>query len=250
MRTHGVHLVAERLGAAVEGFERQGADGIGPLAEPLGLDHGPNAVGAHELRAVEQRQPLLGLQLDGLPPHFGQHLRSRAHLALMLDLAEPEKRQAHVGQRRQVARSTERTLLIDNREYVVVEEVDKTLDGSELHARMAVGKRLDFQQQNQPHDLGRNPLARAAGVRHDKVLLQGGQVVAADRNVAQRTEPRGDAVDGPLGVLHLAVEVLAATDDAPAGVVGERQPEVLFEDFADPADRKMFGGNMVKLHRN
>ena len=134
-----VHLVAERLDAPVESVERQRPDAVGPLAQAAGLDQRPDAVGAHELRTVEQRQPLLGLELDRLPPQLRQHAGSRAHSPLVFHFAQPQQRQAHVGQRRQVARCAQRTLLVDHGQDVVVEKVDQPLHGRKLHARMAVG---------------------------------------------------------------------------------------------------------------
>ena len=114
--------------------------------------------------------------------------------------------------------------------------------------RMAVRKRLDLQQQDQPHDLRRYALARTAGVRHDEVPLQLRQLVASHRNVAQRPEARGDAVDRPLGMLHLAVEVFAATHDTRPGVVaqGHRQPP--FENFAEAGDGQPLRRNMMMFH--
>ena len=38
----------------------------------------------------------------------------------------------------QVARCSQRTLLIDNRKDIIVEHVDKPLDGNHLDARMTV----------------------------------------------------------------------------------------------------------------
>ena len=78
--------------------------------------------------------------------------------------------------------------------------------------------------------------------------MQARQLVAAHRNVAQRPETGRDAVDRPLGVLYLAVEVLAAADDARPGVVAQREQQQPFEDFADAPDRKVLRGDMVMFH--
>ncbi len=167
-------------------------------------DQRPDAVGAHELRAVEQRQPLFRLELEGFPAQFAKHFGRRTHHLADLHLAQTQQRQAHVGQRREVARSAERTLLIDDGQDVAVEQLDETLHRRQLHARMAVGERLYLEQQNQPHDLRGHALPGSAGARHHEVLLQARQLVAAHRNIAQRPETGRDAVDRPLGVLHLA----------------------------------------------
>ena len=212
------------------------------------MDQRPDAVGAHKLRAVQQRKALFRLQPDRLQPQFGKHFGRGTHLALILHLAQPQQRQAHMCQRREVARSAQRTLLIDDGQDAAVEKLHETLHRRQLHARMAVGERLYLEQQNQPHDLRGHALPGSAGVRHHEVLLQARQLVAAHRNVAQRPETGRDAVDRPLGVLHLAVEVLAAADDARPGVVAQRERQPPFEDFADAPDRKVLRGDMVMFH--
>ena len=134
-------------------------------------DQRPDAVCAHELGAVQQGQPLLGFEPDRLPAPLGQHLGGRPDTAFALHFAQSQQRQAHMRQRRQVARSAERSLLVDHGQYVVVEKVDQPLYGRQLHAGMAVGERLYLEQKDQFHDLGGDALARPAGVRHDEVLL-------------------------------------------------------------------------------
>lgn len=243
-----MHLVAEGFDAAVESVERQRADAVGPLAQAARPDQRPDAVCAHELGAVQQGQPLLGFEPDRLPAPLGQHLGGRPDTAFALHFAQSQQRQAHMRQRRQVARSSERPLLIDHGQCVVVEKVDQPLHGRQLHAGMAVGERLYLEQKDQFHDLGGDALARPAGVRHDEVLLQLGQLVVPYRNVAQRSETGGDAVNRAFGVFHLAVEVFAAADDACAGIVAQGQRQTAEEDFADAVDRKMLRGDKMMFH--
>ena len=85
----------------------------------------------------------------------------------------------------EVARSTERTLHIHNREDVVVEEVDEPLHGVELTAREAVTQRLYLQQKHDFHNLIGNSLTRAAGVRHHQVDLKFCQMVMSDGDVTE-----------------------------------------------------------------
>ena len=248
VRADQMHLVAEGFDAAVESVERQRADAVGPLAQAARPDQRPDAVCAHELGAVQQGQPLLGFEPDRLPAPLGQHLGGRPDTAFALHFAQSQQRQAHMRQRRQVARSAERPLLVDHGQYVVVEKVDQPLHGRQLHAGMAVGERLYLEQKDQFHDLGGDALPRPAGVRHDEVLLQLGQLVVPYRNVAQRSETGGDAVNRAFGVFHLAVEVFAAADDACAGIVAQGQRQTAEEDFADAVDRKMLRGDKMMFH--
>ena len=65
---------------------------------------------------------------------------------------------------RQVTRSTQRTLLIDDGDDVVVVHVNKSLNGSYLHAGVAVSKRLNLKQHHQLDNLGGHAFAGAASV--------------------------------------------------------------------------------------
>ena len=60
----------ERFNAAVESVQGHGADKVGPAAQARALEDAPDSVRAHELRPVQQGQPLLALQPDRLPAQF------------------------------------------------------------------------------------------------------------------------------------------------------------------------------------
>ena len=245
-----VHLVAEGLDASVEGIQRKGSDTVGPLAQALCGDHRPDPVGTHELRTVQQSQSGLRLQFDGLPAQLRKDLAGRSHLALILDLAQSQQRQTQMGQRRQITRCPQRPLLIDHRQNVAVEELDEPFDRGQLHARITVGQRLDFEEQNQADDLRGDAFARSAGVRHDQIALQLRQIVASDRNVAQRAETGRDAVDRTVGILHLAIEVFAATDNAAFGIVREVDLQMTLHDFADAGNGQPLRRDMMIFHVN
>ena len=136
--TNGVYVVLEWLHTAIEGVERHSSDMVSEAAEALCVNQRVNAVGRHKLRAVKQRKALLRAERDRLPAHLLHHHATLDNLAINLHVAEAQQWQAHMRQRREVARSTERALLIYHRDDVVVEHLDKTLYGDELHARVAV----------------------------------------------------------------------------------------------------------------
>ena len=145
MWTNGMHDRRERIDAAVEGIERHSCDGIGPLREALSLQQRPDGKGTHVLCAVEQSQSFLRCHADGFPIHALQHLCARDHLALHLHFAFADKRQRQVGQRHKVSRGSERALPVDHGGDVVIEEVDESLHGVELAARIAIAERLYLQ---------------------------------------------------------------------------------------------------------
>ena len=175
----------EGLDAAVVGFERHHADQVGPFREALGLDERPDGVGAHELGSVEQGQAFFRLKADGLPTELFPDLGGGTHLAFVANFAHADDRKAQVGQGREVAGGTERALLVDDGQDIVVEHVDKPLNGDQLGAGMAVGERLGLEQEHQADDVGLHFFAGAAGVRHDEVMLELRQVFGGNRYVVQ-----------------------------------------------------------------
>ena len=140
--TYLMHLVEERLDAAVKGFQRHRADEVGEVGETKGLQQHVGAVAAHELCAVEQGQTFFRLQGDGLPTELLQDFLRRENLALKMHFAQAEQRQHEVGQRREVTAGAERALVVNHGQHVVVEEVDETLNGHDLHAAVAVTEAL------------------------------------------------------------------------------------------------------------
>ena len=111
-------------------------------------------------------------------------------------------------ERHKVAGSTERALHVDNRIDIVVEEVDKAVDGHNLTAREAIAQRLNLEQQHNLDDVVRHSVACAARVRHHKIDLKLCQVVRTDADVTERTKAGGNAVNGRLVLCNLTVEIL------------------------------------------
>ena len=134
MRANAVQAVHEGLDAAVEGLERKGGDEVGLLREAEGAQEGKDAVGAHELCAVEQGQTLFAHQLNRRPAELVEHTDGLALLAFIIHVADADERQEEVGQRGEVARGTQRAAVVDDGHDVVVEEVEDTLHGDHLHA--------------------------------------------------------------------------------------------------------------------
>ena len=118
-----------------------------------------------------------------------------------------------MGERCQVSRSAERTLLIDNRKNVVVEHVHEPSDGGKLHSGMTVRERLHLQEQHQFHDFRTYRVSGSAGVGHHQIVLQLRKVLLRNRDVAQRAEACSDTIDRPTDIFHLAVQVLTAFED-------------------------------------
>ena len=183
--------------------------------------------------------------MDGLPSHLLVELLTRDDLALILYMAEADERQTEVSQRHEVARGAHATLLIDNGAHAVVEELDETLHGVELDAAVAVGERLDLEEDHQTDHIRRHAVALATGVAHHEVDLQLGQLVLVDAHLAEGAETCRHTVDGCLGGGNLLVQIFTAADDACLGVVGETQLIALADDGADGIERQMFCADIM-----
>ena len=177
--------------------------------------------------------------------HLLVELLAGDDLALILHVAQSDERQAEVGQGHEVARRAYRPLLVDHGADAAVEELHEALHGVELRATVAVGERLDLEQDHQPYHVAGHAVALATGVAHHEIDLQLRQLVLADAHLAERSEARRHAVDGRVGGGDLLVQVLAAARDARLGVVGEPQLIVVAQDGAHGVERQMLGADIM-----
>ena len=138
VRTDLMDLRIERLDAAVVCLKRHRTDLVGPVGKPFRLDKGPYRMRAHELSSVEKGETFLRLKADRFPSHLLPDFSGFLHLSFIQHFSHADQRQAEVGEGSEVAGGTERTLLVDYREDVVVEHFDKSLDRHQLHSRISV----------------------------------------------------------------------------------------------------------------
>ena len=117
-----------------------------------------------------------------------------------------------MGQRRQVSGCSERALLINHRQNVVIVHINQSLYRLQLCPGMPVGKRLDLQKQHQPDNLRPQLCSDSAGVGLHEIVLQLGKIVLSYGDIAERAEAGGHTVNRPPDILHLGIEVLAALD--------------------------------------
>ncbi len=82
----------------------------------------------------------------------------------MVNFTESEQRETHVCQWSKVAGCAERSLRIDHRYYIGVEQIDEPLDGRKLDSGISKCKRFDFQQKHKPDNLRINGLAATTRV--------------------------------------------------------------------------------------
>ena len=163
---------------------------------PLRAAQQQRADAGHELGAVVQRQPLLGLQPQGLQPRPPQRLAPGQDLAAHLRLPFAHQHQRQVRQRRQVAGRAHGALLGDHGVDAVVQQVQQPLHDHRAHAGKALGQHVGAQQGHGARLRPRQGRAHAARVAADEVDLQLLQPVGGDGRLRQPPEARRHAVDG------------------------------------------------------
>ena len=151
-------------------------------------------------------------------------------------------------ERRQVAGCSEGALPVDHRQDVVVEHVHEPLYRICLYSGIPVGKRLYLQQEHDFHDFRPYLLPCAAGVRHDQVVLELREVFLRDSDVAERAEPRRHTVDRTSDVIHLGVQVFAASFYRRGGLPAELQTDAAADDFRYSADCQFPGRDIMCVH--
>ena len=247
--THHVKALEEGLYAAVESVEAEAQNHVGLRAESFGFHEAPNSVAAHELGSVKEGEAFLALQLDGLPAFGFVNLFGGAATSFPINLAHAENGGEHqVGQRAKVAAGSQAALLVDHGEDVVVVTVDEALHGLQLGSAVAKAEILRLEQQHEADNLLGHLVADATGVAHNQVFLQLRELLLADADVAKAAETGGDAVDGHLLGLHLAVEVVAAFLDAAGRLVAEGKGHLFIDNLLNLVKSELFFGVESELH--
>ena len=159
-----------------------------------GANEPERAERGHELRAVDQREPLLRREHDRLEADGGERVGARQPLSVDPGLALADERQRQVGERREVARRPDRAAGGHVRDDAAVQALEQELDRLDPRARVALGKRVRAQQHRRADDLVGIGRADAARVAAQEAQLQLGRLLLGDRLRDEAAEPGVDAV--------------------------------------------------------
>src|SRR5581483_7349542 len=119
----------------------------------------------HELRPVDEREPLLRLERHGLEAGPHERLAAGQPLACEPRLSLADERQREMRERREVAGGSDRAAARHDGENAALEEREEELDRLDPRAGVALRERVRAQEQGRAHDLVGIRLADAAGVR-------------------------------------------------------------------------------------
>jgi hypothetical protein len=110
MRTQLLYTMLERSGGTHECLDTQSGGSVGCVDE-LGCPmDGKTALGEHALGAIEKAEALLGLELKWLNPCSRKDRSRRNGLTVDEDLSLTDEGKSKVGEGRQIARCTDRSL--------------------------------------------------------------------------------------------------------------------------------------------
>jgi len=198
----------KRFDRALDGLQRQAARHQAGREHALALEQAHQGQGRGYLGAVEQGQPFLGAEHEGLQAHVAHGLGAGHHLSIDLGLAFADQHAGQVRQRRQVAGGAHRALGGDHGQHVGVGQGQQRIDQLGAHARVAARQAHGLGGQHQAHHGVGQRIARAHAVRQHQVALQLCQAVMGDLGGGQLAEAGVDAIDDLVlihDVLHMGL---------------------------------------------
>jgi len=150
----------------------------------------------HALGAVEQAETLLGPQAQRFQAVLRQRLGGGSDLPVDPDEPLSYQRKRQMGERGQVARSPHRSLAGDHRQQAQPEQIEQSLDHYRPHPRVALRQAACPQQKHRLHQLIGYGVPHSGGVAAQQLQLELIGPGRVDAGRCERSEPRGDAVDG------------------------------------------------------
>jgi hypothetical protein len=171
VRAEGDEPLIEGAQAAAAGLERHGGDDVGQFREPRGAGGNGRGVCEHELRAVDEGQPVFGAERYRGDARLSECGIGRERLAAAANVAAADHGHDHVGEGREVAAGAEGSARRDDRQHVGVEHGKEALDHGRLDAAMAVREGLNLEEHHPADQFVGHGRSDADGVRDDEVFL-------------------------------------------------------------------------------
>ena len=200
VRAQGRELGGEDAVGAEQRLDRQRRRHVGGAQQHPQVLEREHQHPEHPVGAVDQRQSLLGSQLDGIQAGRGQRVGRRHQLAGgVADRALPHQREGAVRERGQVARAAERAVLVDHGGDAVPQQRREQLGDLTPYAGVAGRQRGQAQQHQRTHHLALHLRTRPRGVRAHQRALQLRAHLGGDVAGRERPEPGRDAVRRGLG---------------------------------------------------
>ena len=153
-------------------LERERARKICRRGKAARSNHAERRHRGHELRPVDEREPLLAGQPDRLEPDGTERGRAVQELPVDERLALPHQRERQVGERSEVAARTDGPARRHPRQHAAVQALDEKLDRGDVSAGEPLGQCVRPQQHRRADDIVGIRLADAAGMASEQPELQ------------------------------------------------------------------------------
>ena len=189
-----VDLRQEARARAVERLDGHRAGDVGRDLEPARAHEAERADGCHELRAVDERQPLLRAKLQRLETDGGERFAAGQQPPFDPRIAFADEGQREVRERCQVAARAHGATARHDREHAAVEALDQQLHDLHAGSGIALRERVCPEQHRRAHDLRRIRLPDAAGVAAQEAELELLRLLCGDGLRDEPPEARVDAV--------------------------------------------------------
>jgi len=230
-------------GVAVRGrghrhLGRQRAGGVGGPQHALGVHEHERRQPRRQLGAVDERQPLLRAERDGLQSGRRKRLVAGQAVALHPRFSFADEHEAEVREWREVAARAETPPRGDDRVDGLVEHPREQVEDSLANPRVPLRERVQPGQQERSDGRLVELVAGAGGVAPEEVRLEGFEVVGVDSGVDQRPEARVHAVHRLLAVEDV-LDALPGGPDCLAGVVGDGNGSAVARDRFDVRGRQV-----------
>jgi hypothetical protein len=146
------------------------------------------------LRAVDERQPFLRLEPNGLEPGACERLATREQLVAHPGAAFADQREREMCERREVPARPDRPSARNFWQDVLLETVDEQLDHLDPGPGIPLRERVRAHQHRGAHDVPRVRLADPARMTPQEPELKLLGQLAGDARRHEAAEPRRDAV--------------------------------------------------------
>ncbi len=193
-RPQCVDLRQKRSARSLERLDRERTGDVGCPGQASRPYEAESERRSHELGAVDERQPFLRLELNGLELGPRERVRSREPLAVEPRLSLADEREREMGERREIARRSHRAAAGYDRQDSAVEKRQEQLDRLDAGTGVALRERVRAQEHRRPDDLVGIRIADSARVRAQQPQLQLRGLLLGDRNGDEAAEAGVDAV--------------------------------------------------------
>ncbi len=199
MGTQGEDLGREHHVGAEQRFDAHRRGDVGDSEQAAHVVTRERQHAQHAVGAVDEREPLLRLEDDGLDLGLGKDRAGPDTLPVDHDLAFAEQDERDMRERREVTTAAERTVLGHPRRDARREKIEQPVGEQRSGAAASHREGARSQQHHRPHDLGLDWVTHAGSVRSDQRRLQPGPARGLDVHVGERAESSRHAVDGLTG---------------------------------------------------